>query len=265
MKFLIKYILPEILLDLLRIIRRFKLYANDRKTISSNARMKNSAIGKSCIFLGNGPSLEIDRISKINQYDVFVCNGFFQVKGSQSVDVKYYLNFDVSNEWLTEVENYLNQKKPEYFVFSLHNKQKIEKSKFHEYFPRQNTIYLHGILETKLDRYFCQIDRPVFNIKNVIIGFMLLSGYNRYENAFLYGVDFSFLTVPRKAEIRHAYDNELGHPNVTAISSYGKMCNSTSVVLRYIEMLNRLTKTNFYNCTPNSYIDVLEFFVETID
>ena len=265
MKLLIKYIFPEILIDLFRITRRFSLCANDWKTISSNAWMKNSAIGKSCIFLGNGPSLEIDRTPKINQYDVFVCNDFFEVKGSHSVNVKYYLNFDVSNEWLTEVENYLNQKKPEYFVFSLHNKQKIEKSKFHEHFPKQNIIYLHGILETKLDRYFCNIDRPVFNIKNVIIGFMLLSGYNRYENAFLYGVDFSFLTVHRKAEILHAYDNELAYPNVKAISSYGKMCNSMSIVFRYIELLNGLMKTNFYNCTPNSYIDVLEFFVETID
>jgi hypothetical protein len=259
LKKFIKYITPEIILDLYRILKRYPTFFRNREILKRNLMLRCKSSGKKCIFLGNGPSLDLFRIPNLDSVDVFACNDFFQIKGAKKVNITFYLNFDVSEAWINNIQLYLKSNPPKYFIFSLHSKQRVESSNFYNLYPKDNIFYLHGLHETKLDKLFFDITRPVFNIKNVILGFMLIANYAHYSHASLYGVDLSFLSVRKKVNIPHAYDNIHNNANVTGVSSYGKMCNSFSILLKYIELIDKYSHTKFKNCTPESFIDVLEF------
>ena len=139
-KEILKYIVPEILFDLYRICKRIFFYIKNSDIIKKNTKLKKISQGQTCIFLGNGPSLKINKVINLDQYDVFVCNDFFQVEGARKVAVKFYLNFDVSDAWIENIKSYLKITCPKYFIFSMHSKPKIDNSDFHKFFPAERTF-----------------------------------------------------------------------------------------------------------------------------
>jgi len=214
-------------------------------------------VNKDCLFVCNGPSLDLNKIRKKTKVDIFVCNDFFLVDEAKNINILAYFNFDVSDLWIEKIKIYLKTCQPRFFIFSIHSKDKIEKSNFYKHFPKKRVFYLLGLFETKCDRFFLDITKPTFNIKNVILGYMLFANYMKYSNAFLHGADFSFLTVKKKRDLPHAYDINKSAANVTSITTYGQMCKSVSVVLKYIRLLDNHCETNFINSTPDSFIDIL--------
>lgn len=260
MKFFLQILVPELAWDVFRILKRASSQRRNRFILNRNTALKTIFQNhSSAVFLGNGPSLSLSSIKSRSDIDIFVCNDFFLVPGSADVDITFYMNFDVSEKWLLCIDNFISINRPKYFVFSLNSRPILEQYNFFQKFPEADTFFVNGMFETNFDHLYMDVDRTTFNIKNVILGYMLLARYIGYDTAYMLGVDFSFLTSKTKAEIPHAYNMIDSCANVTDISSYGQLCRSAAIILEYIERIDKYSNVRYVNCTENSYIDVLQF------
>ena len=260
-------------------LARYRTYYKYKNILGHNLELKDKFKGKRCFIIASGPSVKDQDLLRLVDEETFIVNTFWRHPLYDRLKAKNYVDLDPGppnqksffyREELVQREKDLRLKHSRFF-FHL--------TGFYEYFKKlnvfsaDNAYYIHsdGFFKGNL-AFNTDITKTVPQVKNVIIGCILIAVYMGFEEIYLLGCEHSFLAY-RQFEEAHffketAYTNSKDQQERMRYGmidkSYEGVIDQAKVLFQNYRLLNaKLSKTHpqvkIYNATPNSFLDVFPF------
>ena len=246
---------------------------------------------RSCVILGNGPSL-VDSILKskniLINYDLFCVNHFAETTVFKELRPRNYI-LNAPEMWMDDVEEFYYKKGEKLFFAIAHNTTwemtlfipwGAKKSRRWQQTIKTNPqikIYYFNTTPISGFSWFCHFcyrkNLGLMRPHNVLIPSLIITQNLKYTDTYIMGADHSWLKdiwVSDNNEVlltqRHFYDKE----NVKAkpMDNLGKGQRRLHEILEkfvhafsgyfLIEKYSQSLHQNIYNITPDSYIDAFK-------
>lgn len=235
-------------------IRRQLKSNPDIQTGDALERFKDSKKGQSCFVVGNGPSLTIDDLKRINPYDSFAANGIWGVFQECDWRPTYYFLGDpryaryIDNNIRIPIES----AEASFFIYT-HLKQYhpcvFEYPNVYFYFQPYRTIY-HRIYDKitfkRYPKYSRDITKMIPTAGTITYEMLQVALYMGYSNIYLLGIDHTY----QKGEHFRSCHGTKGKPPENLIRWE-----------RAYETIKRQAKKrgiNVYNATRGGMLEVFE-------
>lgn len=170
-------------------------YSNNSKKMKS---FKNKFKGKRCFIIGNGPSLNLIDLEKLNGEYTFGVNSIFYKTESTGFKPTFYVVEDghVVDDNISEINKY----SVEYKFFPSVYKGKLKKSANTTFFNMNRGFYEINSPNCNLPRFSTDCSQRIYCGQSVTIINLQLAYYMGFEEVYLIGMDFSY-HIPDSAEI----------------------------------------------------------------
>lgn len=256
-----------------------------REFLKQNRTLKNTHQGKRCFILGNGPSINDIDLNLLKNDQVFVVNDFIRHPQFEKLNSVNYVMTDTT---------FFNTKSPsDYFGKNLREKSdRLHKNtrlflnvlgktliEGRKLFQNQDVSYLstHGFFS----EYFgfnIEIDKTIPFPKNVILACLIIAVYMGFETIYLLGVEHDFLTYHFRpdalADPKHIFNQKYFYGTTrqpAGVSATSRNLTGYEAEVSRVRQLFKnyrlfyqkvkkiYPKTEIYNATPNSFLDVFPF------
>lgn len=256
-----------------------------REFLKQNRALKNIHRGERCFILGNGPSINDINLNLLKNDQVFVVNDFIRHPQFEKLNsVNYVMSdtiffnsqqpTDYFGKNLKEKSDKLGEKTK--LLLNVLGKGLIEQRKL---FQNQDVYYLssYGNFSEYFD-FNLDIAKTIPFPKNVILACLIIAVYMGFETIYLLGVEHDFLTYHfRKdmlADPKHIFNQKYFYGttrqpvgvsatsrNLTGyeaeVSRIRQLFKNYRLFYRKVKKMS--PKTEIYNATPNSFLDVFPF------
>lgn len=264
------------------------LYSKNKGGLFRNKELKNKFKGKRCFIIGNGPTIENQNLLKLKNEKTFVVNTFWNYPQYKQINPKYYVLIDSEVFPIKDKNGKFIQKRGSFFIEELKKHKKIVEScssklffhiKGREFIEENNLFsnndiyYLafNGFFNDNLD-FNLKIDKPIPNVKNVILASLIIAIHMGFEEIYLLGCEHDFLAHPNHYEgFKHFYATRYNQENPEDVANYALDIMPYEEHIRHVGILfknyrlvkAKITKTHpqvkIFNATPNSFLDVFPF------
>jgi hypothetical protein len=169
-------------------------FSDSRKLRELKDRFK----GERCFIVGNGPSLNLIDLSKLESEYSFAVNGIFYKTDAVGFTPTFYVVEDshVVHDNLERINSY----DAEYMFFPTQYRKLIKNRKNTTFFRMNTGYYKQDSPNFKIPRFSTDISRRVFCGQSVTMMNLQLAFYFGFKDVYLIGMDFNY-QIPDSAEI----------------------------------------------------------------
>ncbi len=252
-----------------------------REILGKNRALKNTKRGKRCFILGTGPSILKQDLLRLQGEEVFVVNNFWHHPQYLKLHPNYYVITDPTYFPQNQEKTFLGDdllkrdevinKLPTKLFFNLRGKEFIQERGLY----KNNEIYYLGIIGffRSNHKFNLEIDKVIPEVKNVVLGCLIIAVYMGFEEIYLLGCEHDFFAHPRFYEgFKHFYEEkkrdstnaeEARYYNLN-VQSYEDVIESYRLTFRNYRLFKEkiaqtYPRVKIYNATPNSFLDVFPF------
>ena len=252
------------------------------KVLGRNRVLKTSELGRRCFILGTGPSISDQDILRFRNEETFIVNNFWKHPDYRELNPKYYVVTDPTffpsfeGEKTDTIEDMMRRNGivsslPTKLFYNVKGEKFIQKNKL---FPNNEIYYIcqNGFFKSDLN-FNVEIDKVIPEVKNVVLGALMIAGYMGFEEIYLLGCEHDFLAHPSFYEgFKHFYEEkkydladkkEVAYYNLN-VKSYEDVIEFYRLTFRNYRLFKeKIAKTHpnvkIYNATPESFLDVFPF------
>lgn len=223
----------------------------DKKKIS---HLKDSHKGEVCFIVGNGPSLTLEDLELIKDYDSFACNRIYKIYNNTEWRPKYYVSQDLGI--LDEVQKDLDIIMENSDIVFLNSSKKSLRHDKTCYF------YLNGDYCNENVKFSDRCDKVIYEGCTVVYTCIQLAAYMGYSQIYIIGVDHSYNFTTDEN------NNVIDSDNNYMKGLEGKLCfaprmDISTLAFRKAREYCDNNKVNVYNATRGGKLE--EFIRVNLD
>ncbi|MEA4821533.1 MAG: 6-hydroxymethylpterin diphosphokinase MptE-like protein [Erysipelotrichales bacterium] len=228
----------------------FKL--SSHKYVSKNYQFKNKYKNKRCFILGNGPSLNVSDLKKIQNEYTFCVNYFYKSQLSNYINPSFYVLYD-GNFYDKNIKDFIECKtKYDKSIFFMRDNALIKYK--HEFLKLDNIFYQHAKHFQNGDKCNIDLTKNISAPVNVVVAAIQIALYMGFSEIYLLGCDFNSFA---SREELHFYKD-----TAEKTISLADELKFYSLVAKHHYSLEKLSKeigSKIINLTKNSLLDAYEF------
>ncbi len=243
-----------------------------------NIELKNKHQGKRCFIIGNGPSIQNQDLSFLENEIVFVTNDFWKYDGYYAAKPDYYCMFDsyyfdlklkdVNKPTINGIYGLQKYEHRPQFIFHRTGKEIIEN--YYHWNDWASIYYVDAILHYT-EKYSKEYDitRVVPRMRCVVQYAIMLASYMGFDTIYLLGIEQTNVlaaieTYFGKNTPRYAY--EITDENMKEACDISKRCSLETILFSYMSLFHQYKLVYdycaargiaVYNCTPQSLVDCI--------
>lgn len=151
-------------------------------------KLKNSAYGKRCFIIGNGPSLTVDDLEKLKSEDCFATNRIYRLFDQTKWRPRYYCSQDevLINNMQGEFESIISQCES-VLLSATAMKQRLKGEKLYYFYVDC------GPFQDDMPPFSEDITKQIYEGYTVLYACIQIAVYMGYKEIYLLGVDHNYI------------------------------------------------------------------------
>ena len=189
-------------------------YLKNKSVLDKNKELKNKHQGKRCFIIGNGPSINRQDLTKLNNEHVFVCNHFYLHKDLNIIKPSFYSLIEpiILNDrfrkksfprTIAMINSYASFNSDATFLFNIQYKKYIENNNL---FLKNKVYYFlsGGSVSNKMN---LDMSRPSPSMKGSIFFPLATAIYLGFNPIYMIGFDHDYIS---QKDEKHFYQPDSG-------------------------------------------------------